>query len=314
MLLMPQPDTLFIDPFCKDVTLAMLCNIQDPLTKEDYTRDPRNVARKAVNYMKSTGVADAAMFGPSLEFFVFDDVKFDQTPHSAFYFVDSRRGAVEQRARREAEPRVQGAVQAGLLPVPAVGLAARPAQRDDARDDGVRDDRREPPPREGQRRAVRHQHAVRRPRRDGRQRAEVQVHREERGPPARQDRDVHAQAAVRGLRQRDARPRLPVEGQGGDGNLFAGSDYCGPVGHRDVRPRRAAPPRAGAVRDHQPHHEQLQAAGAGLRGAGEPGVQPAEPVGGHPHPGVLVAGEVEAAGVPRARRRGQPVPGVRRRC
>ena len=92
MLLMPQPDTLFIDPFCKDITLAMLCNIQDPLTKEDYSRDPRNVARKAVNYMKSTGVADAAMFGPSLEFFVFDDVKFDQTPHSAFYYVDSGEG------------------------------------------------------------------------------------------------------------------------------------------------------------------------------------------------------------------------------
>src|SRR5689334_18968094 len=71
MLLVPQPDTLFIDPFCKDTTLAMICNIQDPLTKEDYSKDPRNVARKAVNYMKQQGVADAAMFGPSLEFFVF---------------------------------------------------------------------------------------------------------------------------------------------------------------------------------------------------------------------------------------------------
>jgi glutamine synthetase len=92
MLLVPQPETLFIDPFCHDVTLAMLCNIQDPLTKEDYSRDPRNVARKAVNYMKSTGVADVAHFGPSLEFFVFDDVKYDQTTHSAFYYVDSSEG------------------------------------------------------------------------------------------------------------------------------------------------------------------------------------------------------------------------------
>jgi glutamine synthetase len=92
MLLLPQPETLFIDPFCKDVTLAVICNIQDPLTKEDYSKDPRNVARKAVNYMKSTGVADAAVFGPSLEFFVFDDVKFDQTSHSAFYYVDSGEG------------------------------------------------------------------------------------------------------------------------------------------------------------------------------------------------------------------------------
>jgi glutamine synthetase len=92
MLLVPQADTLFLDPFCKDITLAMICNIQDPLTKEDYTKDPRNVARKAVNYMKLTGVADAAYFGPSMEFFIFDDVKFDQTTHSAFYYVDSGEG------------------------------------------------------------------------------------------------------------------------------------------------------------------------------------------------------------------------------
>ena len=89
MIVVPQPSTLFIDPFRKDVTLAIICNIQDPLTRQDYTKDPRNVARKAINYMKYTGLADTAYFGPSLEFFVFDDVKFDQNTHSAFYFVDS---------------------------------------------------------------------------------------------------------------------------------------------------------------------------------------------------------------------------------
>jgi glutamine synthetase len=93
MLLVPQPDTLFLDPFRQDVTLAMVCSIQDPSTKEDYTKDPRNVARKAVNYMKYSGVADATAFGPSLEFFVFDDVKFDQTTHSAFYHVDANEAA-----------------------------------------------------------------------------------------------------------------------------------------------------------------------------------------------------------------------------
>ncbi len=92
MLLVPQPDTHFLDPFTKEITLGLLCNIQDPNTREDYTRDPRNVARKAVNYMKQTGFADMANFGPSLEFFVFDDVKFDQTTHSAFYYVDSGEG------------------------------------------------------------------------------------------------------------------------------------------------------------------------------------------------------------------------------
>jgi glutamine synthetase len=89
MLVVPQPDTLFLDPFRREVTLAMICNIQDPSTREDYSKDPRNVARKAVNYMKQQGAADAACFGPSLDFFVFDDVKFDQTTHSAYYFVDA---------------------------------------------------------------------------------------------------------------------------------------------------------------------------------------------------------------------------------
>lgn len=93
MLVLPVADTAFIDPFTRDVTLTLLCNIQDPLTKEDYSRDPRNVARKAVNYMKSMGIADLANFGPELEFFLFDDVRFDQTTHAAYYFVDSEEGA-----------------------------------------------------------------------------------------------------------------------------------------------------------------------------------------------------------------------------
>lgn len=93
MLVVPVPETAFIDPFCKDTTLTMICNIQDPLTKEDYSRDPRNVARKAVNYMKSTGIADTAFIGPELEFFVFDDVRYDQNQHSGYYFLDSAEGA-----------------------------------------------------------------------------------------------------------------------------------------------------------------------------------------------------------------------------
>jgi glutamine synthetase len=93
MLVLPVADTAFIDPFCEHATLTLICNIQDPLTKEDYSRDPRNVARKAVNYMKSTGIADTANFGPEMEFFIFDDVQFDQTPNSAFYHVDSSEGA-----------------------------------------------------------------------------------------------------------------------------------------------------------------------------------------------------------------------------
>jgi glutamine synthetase len=92
MLVLPQADTAIIDPFMRHTTLAMICNIQDPLTKEDYTRDPRNVARKAVNYMKSTGISDVCYVGPESEFFVFDDVRFDQNEHEGYYFIDSCEG------------------------------------------------------------------------------------------------------------------------------------------------------------------------------------------------------------------------------
>jgi glutamine synthetase len=93
MLVIPQADTAFIDPFCKERTLTIICNIHDPLDKTEYARDPRNIARKAVNYMKSTGIADTAYFGPELEFFIFDDVRYDQTQNCGYYFLDSSEGA-----------------------------------------------------------------------------------------------------------------------------------------------------------------------------------------------------------------------------
>ena len=92
MLLLPQPETAIVDPFTKLPTLTMICNVQDPITREDYTRDPRNVARKAVNYLKSTGVADEVLIGPEAEFFIFDDVRFDQTPNSGYFHLDSIEG------------------------------------------------------------------------------------------------------------------------------------------------------------------------------------------------------------------------------
>ena len=100
MLIMPQPDTAFIDPFTELPTLVLIANIQDPITREDYTRDPRNVARKAVNYMRSTGIADTCFIGPEAEFFVFDDVRFDFSPKGGFYFIDSNE-AEWNRGREE---------------------------------------------------------------------------------------------------------------------------------------------------------------------------------------------------------------------
>ncbi|QDU38962.1 Glutamine synthetase [Maioricimonas rarisocia] len=91
MLVVPQPETAMVDPFMKN-TLAMTCNIQDPITREAYAKDPRNVARKAEAYMASTGIADIANFGPEAEFFIFDRVWFDQNEHEAYYHVDSAEG------------------------------------------------------------------------------------------------------------------------------------------------------------------------------------------------------------------------------
>lgn len=89
MLIIPQPETAFVDPFTELPTVVLICNIHDPITGEPYSRDPRNVARKAVNYLNSTGIADTAYFGPEAEFFIFDDVRFDQRPNEGFYHIDS---------------------------------------------------------------------------------------------------------------------------------------------------------------------------------------------------------------------------------
>jgi glutamine synthetase len=92
MLIVPQPETACVDPFRPIPTLSMICNIQDPITREDYTRDPRNVARKSVNYLKSTGIADTAYMGPECEFFIFDDIRYDQQAHEGYYHIDSGEG------------------------------------------------------------------------------------------------------------------------------------------------------------------------------------------------------------------------------
>ncbi len=93
MLVVPDSDTAQIDPFSTRVpTLSLICDIVDPITKESYSRDPRNVARKAENYLKSTGIGDTIYFGPEAEFFILDDIRFGQNPQSGFYFLDSSEG------------------------------------------------------------------------------------------------------------------------------------------------------------------------------------------------------------------------------
>ncbi|MGE0228944.1 MAG: type I glutamate--ammonia ligase [Dehalococcoidia bacterium] len=93
MLLMPDLETAVIDPAYDTPTLSLICDVADPLTRQRYSRDPRAIAKKAEEHLKTTGVADTAYFGPELEFFIFDDVRFQQGQNSAFYFVDSTEGS-----------------------------------------------------------------------------------------------------------------------------------------------------------------------------------------------------------------------------
>jgi len=100
MLVVPDPDTAFIDPMLKIPTLALICDIRDPLTGENYSRDPRYIAKKAEEYLRSTGIADTAYFGPEAEFFLFSDVRFDQGSHFGYYFLDSDEGIWNSGADR----------------------------------------------------------------------------------------------------------------------------------------------------------------------------------------------------------------------
>lgn len=92
MILIPDPKTAILDPVCEIPTLSIICDIYDPLTKQPYTRDPRYVAKKAEGYLKSTGIADTSYWGPEAEFFIFDDIRFDQTENAGYYFIDSVEG------------------------------------------------------------------------------------------------------------------------------------------------------------------------------------------------------------------------------
>src|SRR4030042_1746201 len=92
MLVVPDPKTAVMDPVMKHPTLSLICDIVDPVTKEDYSRDPRNIARKAEKYLKGTGIGDTAFFGPEAESFIFDDVRFSQDEHSSMHSVDSIEG------------------------------------------------------------------------------------------------------------------------------------------------------------------------------------------------------------------------------
>ena len=118
MALLPDQTTAYLDPFRKAKTLVVNFFVHDPLTKEPYSRDPRNIARKAEEYLRSTGLADTAFFAPEAEFYVFDDVRYETSTQGAFFAIDSEAGAwntgrVEDGGNRGYKVKIKG----GYFPV-----------------------------------------------------------------------------------------------------------------------------------------------------------------------------------------------------
>ena len=121
MLLKPDPTTAVMDPFLKTPTLSILCDVIDPITHEPYQRCPRGLAKRAIAYLKSTGIADTAYFGPEAEFFIFDSIEYSENPNHSFFNIDSdeagwNTGAPSRAATRATSRRSRAATASSARP------------------------------------------------------------------------------------------------------------------------------------------------------------------------------------------------------
>jgi len=117
MLAVPDPATAVIDPFFRQPTVSVIADIVDPMTREHYTRDPRHVARKGVEYMNKTGIADTCYIGPEPEFFIFDEVRYEQNQHTGMYQIDSVEGAWNTARFEEPNLGYKPSFKGGYFPV-----------------------------------------------------------------------------------------------------------------------------------------------------------------------------------------------------
>ena len=307
MLVKPVPETAFLDPFLAAKTLIMICNICDPVTGEDYTRDPRNIARKAENYLKSLGLADTAYFGPEAEFFIFDDIRFDQNEHEGYYHIDS----------------VEGRWNTGRVESPNLGYKPRykegyfPVPPTDSQQD-IRSEMVLTLEKMGIRVEAQHHEVA-----TGGQ-AEIDM----RFMPLVEmaDKLLMYKYVIKNTARKHnktvtfmPKPLFNDNGSGmhthlslwkGGENLFAGDEYAGLSDMALLRDRRSPEACAVAAGLHEPDHEQLQAARPRVRGAGEPGLLEAKPKRGHSNPDVLHLAQGEAHRVPLPGPELQPVPGL----
>ena len=118
MLLFPDPETAYVDPVLEVPTLSIICDVKDPITGKPYSRDPRYIVQKAEAYLKSSGIADVSYWGPELEFYIFDDVRYDQTAYTGYYRIDSNEGV--WNTGREEQPNLGYKLRhkEGYFPVP----------------------------------------------------------------------------------------------------------------------------------------------------------------------------------------------------
>ncbi len=117
MLAIPDPSTAMVDPFFDLPTVSVIANIVDPITKKEYSRDPRYVARKAEEYIRKSGMADTCFIGPELEFFIFDEVRYQQNEHVGMYEIDSVEGAWNTARFEEPNLGYKPSFKGGYFPV-----------------------------------------------------------------------------------------------------------------------------------------------------------------------------------------------------
>ena len=301
-----DPASAILDPFTEAPTLSLICEIVDPLTREGYGRDPRGVARRAEAYLRETGIADTCLLRPRVRVLRLRRGLLRARPEPLALRGRLRGGPLELG---EARARLHDPREGGLLPAGAARHAARPALGDGAHARAARHPVRVPPPRGRLRRPVRDRPALPDADPHGRSGHDLQVRGQERRPRGRQDRDVHAEADLR--RQRLGHAHAPVALEGGHAADGRQVGLRGAVAARTRLRRRPAHARAGAARLLRADDELVPPARPGLRGAGQPRLLAAQPLGVHPHPDVLGVAEGEAHRVPLPRPGREPVPRVR---
>ena len=280
MALMPDAATAVIDPFFAQTTLAINCDIHEPLTGQPYNRCPRSIAKAAEKYLQSTGVGDTAYFGPEAEFFIFDSVRFDTTMNKGYYFIDAVEGAYNTGTEYESgnlghRPPVKG----GYFPVPPVDSAQdiRSEMLAVMGDMGIQPEK--------------HHHEVATAQHelgfkfntltkcgDNMQIYKYVIHQV--ANAYGKIGDLHAQADL--WRQRLGHACAPVDLEEGQAAVRR-QWLCRSVADVPLLHRRHHQARQGAERLHQPADQFLQAADPRLRSAGAAGLFGAQPFGLVPH-------------------------------